>query len=72
MTRAQDRSQTLAPGAEDAASEVMIRLEALTKRYPGQSQPAVDDVSMDIPEGEIVVFVGPSGCALSDAAEYIE
>jgi osmoprotectant transport system ATP-binding protein len=45
-----------------AGDHVMIRLEELTKRFPGQAKPAVDRVTMDIPEGEIVVFVGPSGC----------
>ena len=40
----------------------MIRLENLTKTYPGQDRPAIDRLSLDIPEGEIVVFVGPSGC----------
>jgi hypothetical protein len=43
------------------APEIMIRLENLTKVFPGQEAPAVDDLSLEIPEGEIVVFVGPSG-----------
>src|SRR3712207_6680681 len=43
-------------------SEIMIYLENLTKVFPGQDQPAVEDLSMEIYEGEIVVFVGPSGC----------
>src|SRR5690606_26061236 len=38
-----------------------IELESLTKRYPGQAEPAVDDISLVIPAGEIVVLVGPSG-----------
>ncbi|CAN5364604.1 betaine/proline/choline family ABC transporter ATP-binding protein [soil metagenome] len=42
--------------------DVMISLEGLTKVYPGQRVPAVDNVDMEIPRGEIVVFVGPSGC----------
>jgi len=42
--------------------DIMIKLEELTKVYPGQRTPAVDRVNMEIPRGEIVVFVGPSGC----------
>ena len=49
--------------------EFMIQLEKLTKRFPGQM--AVDEVSMDIPEGEIVVFVGPSGCGKTTTLKMI-
>jgi hypothetical protein len=42
-------------------AETMIRLEDLTKTFPGQDEPAVDDLSMDIYEGEIVVPGRPVG-----------
>jgi osmoprotectant transport system ATP-binding protein len=48
-----------------------IRLENLAKRFPGQRQPAVDDLTMDIPEGEIVIFVGPSGCGKTTTMKLI-
>lgn len=40
----------------------MIELKRVTKIYPGATQPAVDNVSLTVPEGEICVFIGPSGC----------
>ena len=39
---------------------VEIRLEEVSKRYPGQKLAAVESVTMTIPAGETVVFVGLS------------
>jgi osmoprotectant transport system ATP-binding protein len=52
-------------------TETMIRLENLTKVFPNQDEPAVDDLSMDIYEGEIVVLVGPSGCGKTTTMKMI-
>ncbi len=49
----------------------MIRLENLSKTFPGQDEPAVKDLSMDIYEGEIVVLVGPSGCGKTTTMKMI-
>jgi osmoprotectant transport system ATP-binding protein len=49
----------------------MIRLENLSKVFPAQDEPAVDDLSMDIYEGEIVVLVGPSGCGKTTTMKLI-
>ena len=38
-----------------------IQLINVTKRFPGQRTPAVDDITLTIPAGEIVVLLGPSG-----------
>jgi osmoprotectant transport system ATP-binding protein len=53
------------------APETMIRLENLTKVFPGQEEPAVENLSMEIPKGEIVVFVGPSGCGKTTTMKMI-
>jgi len=50
---------------DPAASSVEYR-EA-TKRYPGQAEPAVDRLSLEVPAGEICVLVGPSGCGKTTA-----
>ena len=44
------------------SSGAKIVLDHVSKVYPGSEEPAVDDTSLDIPAGEIVIFVGPSGC----------
>ncbi|WP_431970582.1 ABC transporter ATP-binding protein [Nocardia sp. bgisy134] len=54
-----------------AVSGVDIVLDAVTKRYPGQHDPAVDEVSLTIPAGEIVVLVGPSGCGKTTTMRMI-
>ncbi|MBA3793113.1 MAG: ATP-binding cassette domain-containing protein, partial [Rubrobacter sp.] len=49
----------------------MIRLENLSKVFPAQDEPAVNDLSMEIYEGEIVVLVGPSGCGKTTTMKMI-
>jgi osmoprotectant transport system ATP-binding protein len=52
-------------------TRTMIHLDRLTKRFPGQERPAVDELTMDIPHGEIVILVGPSGCGKSTTLRLI-
>lgn len=42
--------------------KTMIRLESVGKRYRGQQAAAVDDLTLDVLEGEICMLIGPSGC----------
>jgi len=56
---------------EHVTHGVDIELVDVTKRYPGQQEAAVDNVSMRIPAGEIVVLVGPSGCGKTTTMKMI-
>ncbi|TPW77891.1 betaine/proline/choline family ABC transporter ATP-binding protein [Schumannella soli] len=48
-----------------------IRLDDVTKRYPGQTKPAVDGITLEIPAGKVVMFVGPSGCGKTTTLKMI-
>ena len=48
------------PSAHPQAATLEFR--AATKQYPGAPAPAVDELSLEVPAGEICVLVGPSGC----------
>ena len=45
-----------------SAAKLAVRLQHLWKTYPGNTNPAVQDLSLDIHDGEIMTLLGPSGC----------
>jgi osmoprotectant transport system ATP-binding protein len=55
----------------DASGGARILLDGVSKRYDGQSDPAVDNITMEIPAGEIVMLVGPSGCGKTTTMKMI-
>lgn len=56
---------------EAGTSDIMIKLESVSKRYPGTAQPAVGDLSLDVERGEFVTLVGPSGCGKTTTLKMI-
>jgi len=50
---------------------VDIVLDHITKQYPGQQTPAVEDFSMRVEPGELIMFVGPSGCGKTTTMKMI-
>jgi len=40
----------------------MIEFRHVSKSYPGSDKTVVNDLSFNVPDGEICVLVGPSGC----------
>jgi osmoprotectant transport system ATP-binding protein len=48
-----------------------IELADVSKIYPQQAVPAVENFSMDVQPGELVMFVGPSGCGKTTTMKMI-
>ncbi len=44
---------------------VSVHLDNVTLRYPGAAQPALREVSLDVPAGAFVAVTGPVGCGKS-------
>ena len=42
-----------------------VTFDGISRVYPGTSRPSVDNLSLEIGDGEFLVLVGPSGCGKS-------
>jgi osmoprotectant transport system ATP-binding protein len=62
-------AQHSGPSPRPAAATLEFR--QATKLYPGQTEPAVDALSLEVPAGEICVLVGPSGCGKTTAMRMV-
>ena len=49
----------------------MIEIEKLSKDFPGSPRPAVDALTLTVPEGEVCVLIGPSGCGKTTTMRMI-
>ncbi len=49
----------------------MIRLEGVTKLFPGQARPAVDAIDLDVPDGQTCALIGASGCGKTTTLRMI-
>lgn len=60
-----------AGGRSGGRPAARLELRGLLKQYPGSDHPAVDHLTLEVPAGEICVFVGPSGCGKTTAMRMI-
>ena len=56
------------PASTEASA---VRYEHATKRYGDSDTAAVEDLTLDVPAGEICVLVGPSGCGKTTAMRLV-
>jgi osmoprotectant transport system ATP-binding protein len=63
--------QTTSVPEPSAGDTDTIVLEGVEKIYPGSTQPAVSQLDMRIPKGEIVMLIGPSGCGKTTTLKMI-
>ena len=64
------------PGlAEEQISRTPFRkglvMERVSYFYPGVRQAAIDDVSLEIPKGHWVAFIGPTGAGKTTLADVV-
>ena len=48
-----------------------VTFDQATRLYPGTERPAVDNLSLEIADGEFLVLVGPSGCGKSTSLRML-
>src|SRR5215218_10147575 len=62
-------AQTEGPTAYPHAASLELR--NVRKHYPGASRPAIEDLTLTVPAGEVCVLVGPSGCGKTTAMRLV-
>ena len=58
-------------GTSAFAQAAQLELRDVSKRYPGQREAAIGDLSLTVPAGEVCVLVGPSGSGKTTAMRLI-
>jgi multiple sugar transport system ATP-binding protein len=48
-----------------------VKFDNATRIYPGNPKPSVDNLNIDIADGEFLVLVGPSGCGKSTSLRML-
>jgi osmoprotectant transport system ATP-binding protein len=58
-------------GPPSFAQAATLEFRGVCKRYPGNREPALADLSFVVPAGEVCVLVGPSGCGKTTAMRLV-
>jgi osmoprotectant transport system ATP-binding protein len=60
-----------AEGTSSHAQAATLEFRNVSKTYPGSDEPAIQDLSFEVPAGDICVLVGPSGCGKTTAMRLV-
>src|SRR5207248_3462603 len=60
-----------AEGSSPYPSAAPLAFRNVRKVYAGAAGPAIEDLSFEVPAGEICVLVGPSGCGKTTAMRLV-
>jgi osmoprotectant transport system ATP-binding protein len=64
-----DTAQAEGPSSHPQAATLEFR--NVSKTYAGSSAPAIQDLSFEVPAGDVCVLVGPSGCGKTTAMRLV-
>jgi spermidine/putrescine transport system ATP-binding protein len=56
---------------ESTSTPCAVSVRGLVKEFSGNNLPAVEDVSFDVEDGELLVLLGPSGCGKTTTLRMI-
>ncbi|ELY6240674.1 cysteine/glutathione ABC transporter ATP-binding protein/permease CydC [Cronobacter sakazakii] len=62
---------TFAESSKDAPREASLSLRNVSFSYPGQPQPALRDITLDVAPGEHIAILGRTGCGKSTLLQLI-
>ncbi|ELY3456381.1 cysteine/glutathione ABC transporter ATP-binding protein/permease CydC [Cronobacter sakazakii] len=62
---------TFAESGKDAPREASLSLRNVSFSYPGQPQPALRDITLDVAPGEHIAILGRTGCGKSTLLQLI-
>jgi osmoprotectant transport system ATP-binding protein len=60
-----------AEGMSSHPQAATLELRNVSKTYAGSTEPAIQDLSFEVPAGEVCVLVGPSGCGKTTAMRLV-
>jgi osmoprotectant transport system ATP-binding protein len=60
-----------AEGTSSHAQAATLEFRNVSKTYAGSDEPAIQDLSFEVPAGDVCVLVGPSGCGKTTAMRLV-